>query len=112
MTPRFIPPLHLGEASVHEQLGPGNVAAVIGREKNNGFRDLIGGSEPPKRNGGSNGGESLMARRRGPQQLGQTGCINRSWADRVDANVAVLQVGRPSSGKRAYGRLRRAVDAI
>jgi hypothetical protein len=51
----YVDPLHLREASVHEQLGPCNLTAVVGRKKNNGFRDLIGCFEPPKRNCGSNG---------------------------------------------------------
>jgi hypothetical protein len=47
------PPLGLDlcETTIHKQFRPRDVAAVVGREKHDGFRDLIGCAEPAKRQG-------------------------------------------------------------
>src|SRR5208282_2662992 len=42
--------LHLREAAIHKQFNSGDVAAVVGRKKHHGFRDLAGFSEPAQRN--------------------------------------------------------------
>ncbi len=54
--------LHLGKTSVHKQFRSGDVAAVVGREKHHGFRDLVCGPEPAERNILGNRLQTLLAR--------------------------------------------------
>ena len=48
--PSAINSLHLSEAAVHEQFRSRDITAVFGCEKHNGFRDLIGRTQPAERN--------------------------------------------------------------
>ena len=42
--------LHLRESTIYEQFDSRDVAAIVGCEKHDGFRSLIGRSEPSERN--------------------------------------------------------------
>ena len=42
--------LHLRESTIHEQFDSRDVAAVVRRQKHDGFGSLIGRSEPSERN--------------------------------------------------------------
>jgi hypothetical protein len=60
--PSAIGGLDLCETIIHKQFRPRDVAAVVGREKHDGFRDLIGCAEPAKRNDAGNHLPALRAR--------------------------------------------------
>src|SRR5258707_5759882 len=76
--------LHLGEAAIREQFCSRNIAAVVGGEKHDSFRDLVGRSEPAERNHAFDHGAALLVRLGGIQQVGQSGGIDPAWAYGVD----------------------------
>ena len=75
--PSAICGLDLCETIIHKQFRPRDVAAVVGREKHDGFRDLIGCAEPAKLNDADNHLPALRARFRGIQQVTQPGRVDR-----------------------------------
>src|SRR5207245_8705696 len=104
--------LHLGETAIHEQLCSRDEAAVVGCEKHHGLRDLVGRTAPAERHRAGDRLGALLARFRGTQELIQSGRIGRARADRVDANVAVLQVRCPRPCERTHGGLGGAVHTV
>jgi len=88
--PSAINSLHLSEAAVHEQFRSRDITAVFGCEKHNGFRDLIGRTQPAERNGVTNRLQALLARFRGSQQVTKSRGVDGAWAHRVHANTAIL----------------------
>ena len=88
--PSAIGDLDLCETTIHKQFRPRDVAAVVGREKHDGLRDLIWCPEPAKRNDAGNHLPALRARFREIQQVIQSGRVDRPWAYRVHANATLL----------------------
>src|ERR1700683_4730496 len=104
--------LYLSQAAIDEQLDAGYVAAVVGGQEQDGFRDFI------RRAGTAQGNiayraiyklidlflrhpkRGVVARRRDDAR---TDCIH--------PDLALLEVYRPGARKRADRRLRRGVDA-
>src|SRR5260221_3574346 len=93
--------LHLCETAIHEQFRSRDVAAVVGCEKHHSLRDLVGCAEPAERNSLGNGIHALFRRFYGTPW----GRVDKSWAYRVHANTAVLQVRRPCPRERTHSRL-------
>src|SRR6266516_4827934 len=59
--------LHLCKTPIHKQFRSRDVTTVVGCEKHHGLGDLIGSTEPAKRNRGGNCRHTLLARFRGSQ---------------------------------------------
>src|SRR5258708_34140967 len=102
--------LHLREAAIREQFCSRNIAAVVGGEKYDSFRNLIGCSKPAEGNHAFDHGAALLVRLGGIQQVAQSRGIDPAWAYGVDADAPVFQVSRPCARERAHGRLGGAVN--
>src|SRR5262249_6266150 len=87
------PGLHLCNPAVHEQLRSRDVAAVVGRQKDNGLRDLSGCSEP----GDRNSAETTFAR-----------CCPVS----EEANSSLSPGVSMSPGLTAFTRMRRSFKSV
>ena len=74
--------LNLRDAAVHEQFGSCDVAGVVGCEKYDRLRDLIGRAESAERNRIGNYLLALFTNLGGSQQLTQSGRVDRAWAYR------------------------------
>src|SRR2546422_394410 len=103
--------LDLGHAAVDEQLDAGDVAAVIGRQEERGLRDLVGAAHPPHRNRGHDILLELLDLRLAQPQAIEARRLDRTRADRVDADPAPLEIDGPAARERAHRRLGGAVDA-
>src|SRR5215468_3115779 len=103
--------LHLCDAAVHKQFRPGDVAAVLGSEKNDRPGDLIGRAKPAERNAGENRLQTLSARSCGRQRVIESGGVGEARAHRVHADAALLQVRRPGPREATYGCLAGAGNA-
>src|SRR5215472_3837517 len=97
--------LHLCDAAVHKQFRPGDVAAVLGSEKNDRPGDFIGRAKPAERNAGENRLQTLSARSCGRQRVIESGGVGEARAHRVHADAALLQVRRPDPREATYGGL-------
>ena len=104
--------LHLRKSAIHEQFRSRDVAAVVRCEKRHRLRDLSGCTEPAERNGGGNQLGALLARFRGSQEVTQPGRVDRTWAYRVHANAARLQVCRPCRSDFSSNSLRKLAGKI
>ena len=89
--------LHLCDAAIHKQFRSRDVAAVVGCEKHYGLRNLVGCTEPAKRNSAGKHLQALLARFRRSQQIAQSGRVDGARAHCVHANATILQVRRPGS---------------
>src|SRR5258706_9424520 len=88
--------LHLCEAAIHIQFRSRDVAAVVGGEKYHSLRDLIGGPEPAEGNTAGNDVHVFLGRfYRTPW-----GRVDITWAHRVHADAALLQVYCPCARER------------
>src|SRR6266478_5935795 len=101
--------LHLREAAIREQFCSRNIAAVVGGEKHDSFRDLVGRSEPAERNHAFAHGAALLVRLGGIHQVAQSGGVDPAWAYGVDAEAQVFQVMGTCARERAHGDLGRSV---
>src|SRR5206468_10027089 len=101
----------LRQATVHEQLDAGDVAALVRGQEDHCLRDLVGRAYPTERRG--RGGFRLDLRDLLVAQAGALvpGRDDRAWAHDVDPNLATLQIHRPGARERPQGRLGRGVDA-
>src|SRR5882672_7341981 len=104
--------LHLREAAIREQFCSRNIAAVVGGEKYDSFRNLIGCSKPAEGNHAFDHGAALLVRLGGIQQVAQSGGIDPARAYGVDADAPVFQVSRPCARERAHGGLGGAVKTL
>src|SRR5882672_6681120 len=104
--------LDLRETAIDEEFRPGDVAAVVGGEKDHGPCNLVGRSQSAERNAAGDHLPALLARLRGSEQATQPRCVDRARTHRVDADATLLQVRRPGPRERTDGRLRGAVDAV
>src|SRR6266852_1375586 len=73
--------LHLCEATVNEQLGSGDKAAVVGCEKDDGFGDFIGSPKSAKWNGAGKSLQALLARLYTLPQLDEQRRLHRDCAE-------------------------------
>ena len=87
--------LDLRETAIDEQFDTGDIAAVIGGEKHDSLRDLVGCTEPAQRNAAGNHLQPLLPRLTGTQQLAQPRRVGGTGAHRVHANAASLQIHCP-----------------
>src|SRR5262245_57232145 len=94
--------LHLCDAAVHKQFRPGDVAAVLGSEKNDRPGDLIGRAKPAERNAGENRLQTLSARSCGRQRVIESGGVGEASAHRVHADAPRPQVRRPCPPEATY----------
>src|SRR5260370_8938686 len=92
--------LHLREAAIREQFCSRNIAAVVGGEKYDSFRNLIGCSKPAEGNHAFDHGAALLVRLGGIQQVAHSRGIDPPCAYGVAAAVPVVQVGRPCARER------------
>src|SRR5262249_25521198 len=90
---------HLGEPAVHEQLGAGDVARVVGGEEHDRLGDLLRRSEPAERHRGGDHLLALLADLGRREQVVQPGRVDRAGAHRIDADASRLEVGRPGAGE-------------
>src|SRR6266852_3963143 len=73
--------LHLCEATVNEQLGSGDKAAVVGGEKHDGFGDFIGSPKSAKLNGAGKSIHASLARIYTLPQLDEQRRLHRDCAE-------------------------------
>jgi hypothetical protein len=78
-------------------------ATVVGCEEDDGFGDLIGRSESPKRNTGRNHLPAFGTCFGRCQQFVKSRRIGRTTTHRVHSNPAVPQIGRPDAREGADG---------
>src|SRR5215510_14101603 len=103
---------HLRKTAIDEQLGAGDVARVIGSEKHRRPSHFVTRAKPAERGGGVNQFPALFTGRRGSEQAVQSGGIDRAGADRVHANLTMLQIRGPGARKGTRDRLGGGIDAV
>src|SRR5262245_57179371 len=104
--------LHLSQPAIHEQFDAGDVAAVAGCQENYRLRDLVWRAEPADRDHGRQDLQALSARFGGRDQFGESWRVDRTRADCVHTNAAMLQLRRPRARERAHRSLGGAVHAV
>jgi hypothetical protein len=82
--------LYLSEATIYKQFRPGDIAAVIRREKDHRPGNLFGCTEPAQGNQSGDHLPALLAGFRGSQQVIQSRCVDGAWAHGVHSNAASL----------------------
>src|SRR3981189_3386134 len=80
--------LHWCEATIHKQFRSCDVAAVVGCEKHDRLRDLVGRAESPQRNIAGNDLHAFLGRFPGMPW----GRVGKARAHRVHANAPSLPV--------------------
>ena len=75
----------LRETTINKQFRPGDVTAVVGREKYHCLSDLIACAEPAEWNSVGNSLYALLGLLYGMPRR----CVGIAWAYRVDANAAI-----------------------
>src|SRR3989441_3468835 len=101
----------LGHAAVDEQLDAGDVAAVVRRQEQRGLRDLVRVAHPTQRNRPDHVLLELLDLLLAQPQAVEARRVDRTRADRVDADLAGLEIDRPAPRERPHRRLGRAVHA-
>src|SRR6266852_7092731 len=95
----FYSTLQLYGSAIDEQLNTCDVACIVGREKDRGLGDLVRLPQATQRHRRCKLSVETLAlflRLREPRK---SRSLNRSWADYVDANFAVFQIGGPAARK-------------
>src|SRR5258708_28380168 len=104
------PPIsNRGHAAIDRKVYACDEACFVRRKEQGGRRDLLRAAEPPKRNRRSELGSGLVGPFLGRRLLVEDRGVYRTWADRIDADAAVLQLGRPGADEGADRRLGGAV---
>jgi hypothetical protein len=92
--------LDLCQTAVDEQLNTGHVTAVVGREEKNSFRYFVCSAGPAQRDvDGGSLHELIDLFVRHPQADVVTRRGNDAGTDRVDSNLAILQINRQVRAK-------------
>src|SRR3989442_8937999 len=99
-----------GNAAIDREVYARDEACFVGRKEQGGRRDLLRAAEPSKRNRRGELGSGLVGPFLGRRLLVEDRRVDRTWADRIDADAAVLQLGRPTAGIRAGRRPSGAVS--
>src|ERR1700757_4427332 len=76
-------------------------AGFVRRKEQGGRRDLLRAAEPPKRHRCGELGSGLVGPFFGASLLLEDRRVDRTWADRIDADAAVFQLGRPGADEGA-----------
>src|SRR6266481_2041471 len=100
----------LRHAAVHEELDPADEAAVVRGEEEHGLRDLIWAAHAAKRHGVDDLLLEVLDLLPGQPQIVVARRVDRSGADGVNADPALLEVDGPGAREGADGGLGRAVD--
>src|SRR5256712_5983898 len=98
-----------GHAGIDREVYARDEACFVRRKEQGGRRDLLRAAEPPKRNRRGELGSGLLGPFLGRRLLVEDRRVDRTWADRIDADAAVLQLGRPGADEGAGCRLSGAV---
>src|SRR5438034_8251074 len=98
-----------GHAAIDRKIYACDEACFVRRKEQGGRRDLLRAAEPSKRNRRGELGSGLVGPFLGRRLLVEDRRVDRTWADRVDADAAVLQLGRPGADEGADCRLSGAV---
>ena len=102
----------LGNPSIHEDFASGHEVTVVAGQEADHLCDVGGNSIPA--DGGDVGGLGEIGGQLGlvrADNAGKPRRVDNAGADRIDADVPALEVGRPGAGERPDGRLCRAIDA-
>src|SRR5260221_1201132 len=101
---------NLRHAAIGEDLGTIDETAVIGSEEHRHLADLVRIADAAGRNvWRQKAKQSLLLICR--HQTDQAGCFDRAGAQRIDADLAFLEIERPATGEIAHRRLGGAIDA-
>ena len=98
-----------GHAAIDWEVHACDEACFVRSEEQGGRRDLLRAAEPPERDGRGELGAGLVGPFLGRRLLVEDRRIDRTWADRIDADAAVLQLDRPGADEGADCRLGGAV---
>ena len=91
--------LYLYGSAIDEELDTRDVACIVGREEDRGLGDLVRLPQATQGHGRRKLSVKTLALFLGLREPCKSGSLNRSWADCVDANLAVLQIGGPATRK-------------
>src|SRR5258707_6752718 len=94
-----------GQAAIDWEVHACDEACFVRSEEQGGRRDLLRAAEPPERDGRGELGAGLVGPLLGRRLLVEDRRIDRTWADRIDADAAVLQLDRPGADEGADCRL-------
>src|SRR2546426_5278801 len=104
------PPIsNRGHAAIDRKVHACDEACFVRRKEQGGRRDLLRAAESPERDRRGELGAGLVGSFLGRRLLVEDRRVDRTWADRIDANAAVLQLGRPGADEGADCRLGGAV---
>src|ERR1700682_3942654 len=101
----------LRHAAVDEELGAGDVAAVVRRKEEDGLRNLVGASHAAHGHGPDDVRLELLELRRGQPEVVVAGRVDGTGADDIDTDFSALQVDGPAAREGPDGGLGGAVDA-
>src|SRR5207237_8797623 len=97
-----VPPIsNRGHAAINRKIDACDEACFLRRKEQGGRCDLLRATEPAKRNRRGELGSGLLGPFLGRRLLVEDRRVDRTWADRIDADAAVLQLGRPGADKGA-----------
>src|SRR6202008_4186356 len=103
---RQAPISNRGHAAIDRKVYACDEAFFVRRKEQGRRRDLLRAAEPPKRNRRGELGSGLVGPFLGRRLLIEDRRVDRTWADRIDADATVLQLGRPGADEGGGGRLR------
>src|SRR5262249_27292833 len=104
------PPIsNCGHAAIDRKVRACDEACFVRRKEQGGRRDLLWAAEPPERARRGELDAGLVGPFLGRRLLVEDRRVDRTWADRIDADAAVLQLGRPGADEGADCRLGGAV---
>src|SRR2546425_4104233 len=86
-----------GHAAIDREVYSRDEACFVRRKEQGGRRDLLRAAEPSKRNRRGELGSGLVGPFLGRRLLVEDRRVDRTWADRIDADAAVLQLRRPGA---------------
>ena len=93
-------------AAIDKQFDAGNEAAVIGCEEQGSFRNFVRPAYPPQRYGRGEARLELLGLLLILYQAIEARCVDRTRTDRIDTDLAVLEIGGPAPGERPHRGLR------
>src|SRR6266853_2361627 len=91
--------LYLYGSAIDEELDTCDVACIIAREEDRCLGDLVRLPQAAQRHGRSKLSVKTLALFLRLREPCKSRSLNRPWADCVDANFAVLQIGGPATRK-------------
>src|SRR5216684_8870442 len=104
------PPIsNRGHATIDRKVYACDEACFVRRKEQGGRRDLLRAAEPPKRHRCGELGSGLVGAFLGRRLLVEDRRVDRTRAYRIDADAALLQLGRPGADEGADCRLSGAV---